>query len=83
MSNYNIEKIYNSLELPVGTRFYFRNVLYEVAELGDETWGCPKCGFDNENEREICEVMNCNSCRYGKNIYFKEVAEAEEQHNNE
>lgn len=36
MSDYNIEAIYNSLELPVGTRFYFRNVLYEVAELEEQ-----------------------------------------------
>lgn len=83
MSDYNIEAIYNSLELPAGARFYFRNVLYEVAELEGESRGCSKCEFDNKNEREICEVMNCNSCRHDKNIYFKEVTEAEERHNNE
>ena len=78
----NIEEIYNSLELPVGTRFLFRNVPYEVVELDDEAWGCSECEFDdenNENKKEICEVMNCNCRQDKKVIFFKEVGETGEE----
>lgn len=81
MSEHNIEKIYNSLELPIGTRLRFRDTLFEVAEIKDETWGCSECDFDDENDEnkeEICEVMNCNCRQDKKVIFFKEVEEAEE-----
>ena len=77
----NIEEIYNSLELPVGTRFLFRNVPYEVVELEDEAWGCSECEFDDENKKEICEVMNCNYRQDKKVIFFKEIEETKEKNN--
>ena len=81
MNKCAIEEIYNSLELPIGTKFYFRDRLYEVAELEEEwLWGCSKCEFDDENKEDICEVMNCNYCRHDrKYIYFKEAEEAKEE----
>lgn len=33
MSEYDIEELENSLELPIGTKFYFRNILFEVVEF--------------------------------------------------
>lgn len=81
---FSIEKIYNSLELPIGTRFHFRNVPYEVVELENEAWGCSECEFDDENDEnkeEICEVMNCNYRQDKKVIFFKEVEEVEENNN--
>lgn len=78
MSEHSIEEIYNSLELPIGTRFRFGDTLLEVVELEGEAWGCSKCEFDDENKEEICEVMNCNRRHDDKCTYFKEVEEAEE-----
>ena len=78
MSEHNIEEIYRSLELPVGTRFHFRNVPYEVAELEDEAWGCSQCAF--AGEEDLCGVMNCHNCRHDKKFtFFKEVRETEEE----
>ena len=82
MSKHNIEEVYNSLELPIGTRFHFRKVPYEVVELENEAWGCSECDFDDENDEnkeEICEVMNCNCRQDKKVIFFKEVGETEEE----
>lgn len=75
-----IKNIDQSLELPIGTRFYFRNCLYEVVEIEDRKWGCSQCGLSKEEE--ICEVFNCNYCRCdNKNIFFKEIKETEDENN--
>lgn len=82
MDRSGIEAIESGLDLPIGTRFYFRDNLFEVIELKDGIWGCPKCAFSSakRNEEEICEVMNCNARRHDdKFVYFREVIEAEEK----
>ena len=80
---FSLEKIEDSLELPIGSRFYYKGRIYEVAELEEKwSWGCSKCEFDDDNKEDICEVMNCNYCRHDKKyIYFKEVKEVEENNN--
>ena len=79
-----IEKIKRSLELPIGTRFYFCGRLYEVFESEEENSCCSKCAFFG-SEKGLCYVMNCNEKLefYGicdrndkKYIYFKEVEKA-------
>lgn len=73
-----IEDIVRSLEFPIGTKFYFKNTLLEVAELEDDGWGCSQCAF--AGEEDLCGVMNCHNCRHDqKFIYFKEVKETEEE----
>lgn len=73
------QSIERSLELPIGTRFYYQNRLHEVIESEDRKWGCSQCAFDNRYDEAICEAMNCNNCRHDKKIiFFKEVKEIEE-----
>lgn len=77
----SIEKIEDSLELPIGTRFYYMGHIYEVIKSDEGRWGCPECSlFD---EIEICSVMNCDKQyrRDKKCIFFKKVKEAEEENN--
>ena len=84
-----IEEIEKSLELPIGTRFYLQDTLFEVVEANESRmypWGCPKCAFNAFNRKdreEICLVMKCDggdSCRHDKKfIYFKEVGETREE----
>ena len=40
----NIEEIGCSLELPIGTRFYYENRLCEVVD-SNLSYCCPKCEF--------------------------------------
>ena len=42
MSEYDIEELENSLELPIGAKFYFRNILFEVVEFKGGGLGLPK-----------------------------------------
>ena len=81
---FNPENVEHSVELPIGTRFYFRDTLLEVAESEDgKAWYCAKCVLGARDEAELCQIMNCNYCRRDdKYTYFKEVKEMEEQHNN-
>ena len=79
-----IEEIEKSLELPIGTRFYLQDTLFEVAEVDEgkvQVWGCSKCAFNEEDKEEICLVMRCDGsdgCRHDrKYICFKEVEETE------
>ena len=87
-----IEEIEKSLELPIGTRFYLQDTLFEVVEAHEprtNPWGCPKCAFNTfntfsrEDREEICLVMKCDGCdgcRHDhKFIYFKEAGETEEE----
>lgn len=72
--------IERSLELPIGSRFYFWDCLYEVAELEDDGWGCSQCAL--AGDEAICEIMKCKDYRYdGKRVFFKEVKETEETKN--
>ena len=78
---FSIEKIEDSLELPIGTRFYYMGHIYEIVKSDEGRWGCPKCAlFD---EIEICSVCNCDRrYRHDKKInFFKEVEEVEENNN--
>ena len=86
MKYYDVGAIEKSFELPVGTRFRFRDAHFEVAEANEgrmHPWGCPKCAFNKEGVEEVCLVMKCDG--YGdyrhdqKFIYFKEVKETEEE----
>ena len=78
-----IEEIEDSLEIPIGTRFYFRNHIYEVAEANEpinNQWDCSECAFNKRDKNEICLVMFCDGYRHDKKyIYFKEVEETEEE----
>ena len=81
----DFENLEDGIELSIGTRFYFRHRIYEVAEANEGKmypWGCSKCAFNKEDQREICLVMKCDGydgCRHDKKyIYFKEVKETEE-----
>ena len=81
-----IEEIEKGLELPIGTRFYLQDTLFEVAEANEprtNPWGCSKCAFNEEDKEEICLVMKCDGsdgCRHDqKFIYFEEVEETEEE----
>ena len=86
---YEVDAIEYRLELPIGTRFYFWDRLYEVVESEEKDRCCSKCAFCNREE-ELCHVMNCNERieYYGINgrhdkkyIYFKEVEEIEGKNN--
>ena len=79
---YDYSDIVRSVEMPIGTRFYFRNCLYEVAELKDGKQDCSQCAFDTRYTEAICGVMKCNDYRHdGKCVFFKEVEETEEENN--
>lgn len=74
----DIEEIEHSIELPIGSRFYFRNRLYEVIE--SNSYKCQKCAFDDEFRYDlICQVMNCGGRYYErldrKLVIFNEVKE--------
>lgn len=51
---FSIEKIEDSLELPIGSRFYYKGRIYEVVKSDEGRWGCPKCALFDEHE--ICSV---------------------------
>ena len=81
MSRFNIQILDESLELPIGARFYFRNNLFEVAEFKKGGYGCSECAFSRSkrNEEEICDIVKCAIDRHDdKSIYFREVFETEE-----
>ena len=77
---YDYSDIKRSVEMPIGTRFYFLDRLYEVTELKDGKWDCHKCAFDTRYTEAICGVMKCNDYRQDKKcIFFKEVEEKKEE----
>ena len=44
----SLEKIEDSFELPIGTRFYFMGRIYEIVKSDDGRSGYPKCAlFDD------------------------------------
>ena len=66
------------IELPIGTRFYYKGMLCEVVELEDEYDYC-KCSKCDMSFNE-CSVMNCSlkSRKDGKSVCFKWIEEKEE-----
>ena len=74
----NIEEIGRSLELPIGTRFYYENRLCEVVD-SNLSYCCPKCEFfDKFWNDPMCEIMICNEKdrHDGKRVIFKEIEKA-------
>ena len=74
---FNPENVEYSVELSIGTRFYFRDTLLEVAESEDgKAWYCSKCVLGKNDEAELCQIMNCDEYRHDqKHSYFKKVEE--------
>lgn len=59
------------VELIVGSRFWYKDKLYEVAEHNGACWACTSCPFKNE---ECNEIKCSNDMRHdNKDVYFKEV----------
>lgn len=84
---YEVEEIAFLLELPIGTRFYFGEQLFEVVESKEGNFCCSKCAF-SKSEKAFCDVMNCNEgakYRYGyerhdkKYVFIKEVEQSKEE----
>ena len=77
------ENVERSIDLPIGTRFYFKDTLLEVAESEDgKAWYCSKCALCKRDEAELCQIMNCwYDRRDDKYTYFKEVKEEGEDNN--
>ena len=81
MSPCDIEEIEYSLELPIGTRLYYRNRLLEVVESEEDRFRCLECALVTEFMDEPgCRISSCFGFeRYDrKRIIFKEVKETEE-----
>ena len=74
---FDFSDIRRSVELPIGSRLYLRDILLEVVEsTNGMAWDCSKCAFYKNEEKEICHIMKCNDCRRDdKYTYFKEVTE--------
>ena len=83
MNKCGIEEIKQSLDLPVGARFYLHDTLLEVAETDDHPLcRCSECKLQRGILiTAICYVMNCDKSKRhdGKYVYFKEVKETEEE----
>ena len=83
MNKCGIEEIEQSLDLPVGARFYLHDTLLEVAETDDHPLcRCSECKLQRGILiTAICYVMNCDKSERhdGKYVYFKEVKETEEE----
>ena len=75
----DIEEIEYSVELPIGTKFYYWNRLYEVVESERKDFHYLKCAFCEEILNDpMCQVMNCGGHSYreridGKRVVFKEI----------
>ena len=80
----DIKEIEYSLELPIGTKFYYWNRLYEVVESERKDLCCLKCAFWGEIlDDPMCQVMNCGGHSYskrhdGKRVIFKVVKQSNE-----
>ena len=78
----DIEEIEYSLELPIGTKFYYWNYLYEVIESKRKEFCCLERAFRREIINDpMCYVMNCGGHSYskridGKCVIFKEIEKA-------
>ena len=81
MNHCGIEEIEYSLELPIGTRFYFRDSLFEAVGSEESEYCCEKCAFYKKKEDKMCQVMNYFSRDQKIYFFFKEVTEAGGQNN--
>ena len=52
----DIAEIEHSVELPIGTRFYYENHLCEVVE-SDSSYCCPKCEFLTNFGMTLCAKL--------------------------
>ena len=75
----DVEALEYTLELPIGTKFYYWNRLYEVVEPKRKELCCLECAFWEEIINDpMCQVMNCGGHSYrkrhdGKRVVFKEI----------
>ena len=78
----DVEELEYTLELPIGTKFYYWNRLYEVVEPKRKELCCLECAFWEEIINDpMCQVMNCGGHSYrkrhdGKRVVFKEIEKA-------
>ena len=82
MSPCDIEEVECSLELPIGTRLYYRNRLLEVVESEEDKFRCLECALVTEFMDEPgCQISSCFGFERHdrKRIVFKEVKETEEE----
>ena len=78
MNHCDIGEIEYSLELPIGTRLYYKNRLLEVVESEEDRFRCLKCALVTEFMDEPgCQISRCFGFERhdGKRILFKEVEE--------
>ena len=81
MNHCGIEEIEYSLELPIGTRLYYKNRLLEVVESEEDRFRCLECALVTEFMDELgCQISRCFGFERHdrKRIIFKEVKGAEE-----
>ncbi len=77
----DIEEIEYSLELPIGTRLYYKNRLLEVVESEEDKFRCLECALVTEFMDESgCRISSCFGFERHdrKRTIFKEVKETEE-----
>ena len=82
MSPRDIEEIEYSFELPIGTRFCYKNRLFEVIESEEDKFRCLECALVTEFMDEPgCQISSCFGFERHdrKRIIFKEVKETEEE----
>ena len=80
----DIEEIVCSVELPIGTKFYYWNRLYEAVEADQDKYRCLKCVFYDEFWNDpMCQIASCGkSDRHDKkSVFFKEVKKMKEKKN--
>ena len=81
----SLEKIEDSFELPIGTRFYFMGHIYEVVKSDDGRSGCPKCAlFDdlfNNHMYQVCDLQR-NERRDEKLIFLEKELNKIRRNNN-
>lgn len=81
MSPCDIEETEYSLELPIGTRLYYKNHLLEVVESEEDKFRCLECALVTEFMDEPgCRISSCFGFERHdrKRIILKEVKETEE-----
>ena len=82
----SIEKIEDSLELPIGSRFYFMGRIYEIVKSDDGRCVSPKCSlFDdlfNNPMYQVCELQR-NERRDEKLIFLEKELNKIRKNNND
>ena len=81
-----IEKIEDSLKLPIGSRFHFMGRIYEIVKLDDGRCVSPKCSlFDNLFNNpmyQVCELQR-NEMRDEKIIFLEKELNKIRKNNND